>query len=196
MQQILHCTAPPQYYLEFLDVMASLEVMVSPGLNGLLGQDGPMGPPGSCQENDVETQISERLRLLSGCNCENCTRIFEVDLTTGVYEQSSQSETALTWIQQPNSPTGTCTRQGVMKATFPQPREENQPCRLTFDFHLQPNSSGFTFDIGDSPTVNGHGGDAGTTSNAAEVHSLTASFNIFTGTRPGYVDYATNGHIP
>ena len=71
------------------------------------------------------------------------TFFFEFDHTTGVYEQASQSETALTWIQQPNSPAGTCTRQGVLKATFPQPREENQPCSLEFDFHLQPNATGF-----------------------------------------------------
>ena len=42
--------------------------------------------------------------------------------------------------------------------------------------------------------MNGYGGDAGTTSNAAEVHSQATSFNIFTGTIPGYLDYATNGH--
>ena len=188
----LHCSSPVLPGIPGRDGLPGRDGV--PGLNGLPGRDGPMGPPGSCQENDVEAQISDRLRLLSGCNCENCTRIFEVDLTTGVYEQASQSETTLTWIQQPNSPAGTCTRQGVMKVTFPQPREGNQPCRLKFDFHLQPNASGFTFDIGDSPTVNGYGGDAGTTSNAAEVHSQATSFNIFTGTIPGYLDYATNGH--
>ena len=189
----LHCSSPVLPGIPGRDGLPGRDGV--PGLNGLPGRDGPMGPQGSCQENDVEAQISDRLRLLSGCNCENCTRIFEVDLTTGVYEQASQSETTLTWIQQPNSPAGTCTRQGVMKATFPQPREGNQPCRLKFDFHLQPNASGFTFDIGDSPTVNGYGGDAGTTSNAAEVHSQATSFNIFTDTIPGYLDYATNGHI-
>ena len=167
-----------------------------PGLNGLPGQDGPVGPPGSCPEKDeIETQLNETLRLLSGCNCENCTRIFEVHLTSGEYELASQSETTLNWILQPNSPAGTCTRQGVMRATFPQPREGKQPCRLKFDFHLLPNSSGITFDIGDSPTVNGYGGNSGTTSNSAEVHSLVNNFLVYTGSYPGYLDYTTNGHL-
>ena len=166
------------------------------GLNGLPGRDGPVGPPGSCPEKDeIETQLNKTLHVLRGCNCENCTHIFEVDLTSGEYELTSQSETTLSWILRPNSPAGTCTRRGVMRATFPQPREGKQPCRLKFDFHLQPNSSGITFNIGDSPTVNGYGGDAGTTSNSAEVHSSGNDFLVFTGSYPGYLDYATNGHI-
>ena len=167
----------------------------TPGLNGLPGRDGPMGPPGSCLQKAIETKFNETLPLLSGCNCENCSRIFEVDLTSGKYEQASQSETSLAWLQQPNSPSGTCLRQGVMRATFPQPREGNQPCRLKFDFHLQPNTSGFAFDIGDSPTVNGYGGDAGTTSNAAEVHSIRSSFFVYCGVLPGHADYAKNGIV-
>ena len=179
-----------------------------PGLNGLPGRDGPVGPPGSCPEKDeienLKAQLNETLHKLAtrdetvpatGCSCENCTGIFEVDLTSGEYQLASQSQTALSWTVLPTSPAGTCTRQGVMRATFPQPREGKQPCRLKFDFQFQRSKSGFTFDIGDSPTVNGYGGDAGTTSNAAEVHSKESSFLIYSGVYPGYLDYTTDGLV-
>lgn len=37
---------------------------------------------------------------------------------------------------------------------------------------------GFTFNIGDSPTNNGFGGDGGTTSNSAEIHSSENRFYV------------------
>lgn len=37
---------------------------------------------------------------------------------------------------------------------------------------------GFTFNIGDSPTNNGYGGDGGTTSNSAEIHSNDNRFYV------------------
>ena len=96
----LHCYSPVLPGIPGRDGLPGRDGV--PGLNGLPGRDGPVGPPGSCQEKDAEAQISDQLRLLLGCHCENCTSIFEVDLTTGVYEQASPSETTLTWIQQPN----------------------------------------------------------------------------------------------
>ena len=150
-----------------------------PGLNGIPGRDGPPGPPGSCLVRD----------------CANCTRILEVDLTSGYYNISSPSETTLNWNVYPNSPAGTCTRQGVMTATFPQPRQGRQPCRLKFVFHFQSNRTDVTFDIGDSPPANGYGGDADTTSNAAEVHGVNNHTYVFTGTLPGYRDYTIDGHL-
>ena len=82
-----------------------------------------------------------------------------------------------------------------MTATFPQPRQGRQPCRLKLDFHFQASRVGWTFDIGDSPTVNGYGSDAGTTSNAAEVHSLNNHTLTYIGTLPGYRDYTIDGHL-
>ena len=179
-----------------------------PGLNGLPGRDGPEGPPGRCPVEDkigeLRAQLNDTLEMLSvlkeseseiRCSCENCTRIFEVDLSTGKYEYVSQSDVSLNWNRRPTSPAGTCTRQGVMTATFPRPRQGRQPCKLKFVFHFQSNRAGFTFDIADSPTVNGYGGDAGTTSNAAEVHNLNNHTLIYTGTLPGYRDYTIDGHL-
>jgi hypothetical protein len=37
---------------------------------------------------------------------------------------------------------------------------------------------GFTFNIGDSATNNGYGGDGGTTSNSAEIHSNDNRFYV------------------
>lgn len=55
--------------------------------------------------------------------------------------------------------------------------------------------AGITFDIGDSPTVNGYGGDAGTTSNAAEVHSFNNILYLYTGNLPGYLSYAIDARL-
>lgn len=43
--------------------------------------------------------------------------------------------------------------------------------------------SGFTFNIGDSPTNNGYGGDSGTTSNSAEIHSNENRFYVWLNTK-------------
>lgn len=37
---------------------------------------------------------------------------------------------------------------------------------------------GFTFNLGDSTTNNGYGGDGGTTSNSAEIHSNDNRFYV------------------
>ena len=183
-------------------VAAFMFLLIEQGLCGPAGPPGPPGPPG--QAGPVEpkgssptqpSKTSETLRLLKSCGCENCTGIFEVDLTSGKYKLASQSQTTLSWIVLPTSPAGKCTRQGVMKATFPRPRQGRQQCRLKFDLYLQKGKSGFTFDIGDSPTVNGYGGDAGTTSNAAEVHTLNNNFLIFSNNYPGYLDYANDAKL-
>ena len=40
---------------------------------------------------------------------------------------------------------------------------------------------------------NGYGGDAGHTSNAAEVHNINNDLFVYTNTLLGYTDYSTNG---
>ena len=59
----LHCSSPVLPGIPGRDGLPGRDGV--PGLNGLPGRDGPVGPPGSCQEKDVEAQISDRLRLLS-----------------------------------------------------------------------------------------------------------------------------------
>ena len=46
------------------------------------------------------------------------------------------------------------------------------------DFNMGSQVQGFTFNIGDSSTNNGYGGDGGTTSNSAEIHSNDNRFYV------------------
>lgn len=48
-----------------------------------------------------------------------------------------------------------------------------------FDLAFGENLSGFTFNIGDSPSNNAYGGDSGTTSNSAEIHSNDNRFYVW-----------------
>ena len=48
-----------------------------------------------------------------------------------------------------------------------------------FDLDFGEIISGFTFNIGDSPTNNAYGGDTGTTSNSAEIHSNDNRFYVW-----------------
>lgn len=47
-----------------------------------------------------------------------------------------------------------------------------------FDLTMGSQIQGFTFNIGDSSTNNGYGGDGGTTSNSAEIHSNDNRFYV------------------
>lgn len=46
------------------------------------------------------------------------------------------------------------------------------------DLSMGAQIQGFTFNLGDSPTNNGYGGDGGTTSNSAEIHSNDNRFYV------------------
>ena len=69
-----------------------------------------------------------------------------------------------------------CSGEGVLKLKF-EPDGTKKIARL--DFELGNIVSGFTFNIGDSPTNNGYGGDSGTTSNSAEIHSNDNRFYVW-----------------
>ena len=60
-----------------------------------------------------------------------------------------------------------------------------------FDLYLQNDikPGRFAFNIGDS-TNNGYGGDAGTTSNAAEVHNVFKRWYVYSNNLLGYGSYA------
>ena len=91
-----------------------------------------------------------------------------------------------------NPPSQTCDRQGVLRINFREACNFTQNCKLRFDFSLQPNHTGYNFNIGDSSN-NGFGGDAGHTSNSAEAHNINYSFLVLANTLPGYANATING---
>ena len=80
-----------------------------------------------------------------------------------------------------------------MKITFPNPQNGPQQCKLHFDLHLQ-SSSGWNFNIGDSSN-DGYGGDAGHTSNAAEVHNINDDLFVYSNILPGYENFANKDSL-
>ena len=118
------------------------------------------------------------------------TTIFEADLTSGSPYISNSWGGSIEWMKT-LSGSGTCSRQGVVKITFPRPQYGQQKCKLLFDLHLQSDlsSSVWNFDIADSSN-DGYGGDAGHTSNAAEVHNIDDDLYIYSNILPGYENIA------
>ncbi|CAF1339759.1 unnamed protein product [Adineta steineri] len=80
----------------------------------------------------------------------------------------------------PNADVRECTAQGVVRLTF-DPSGTRRIAR--FDLNMGSQIQGFTFNIGDSATNNGYGGDGGTTSNSAEIHSNDNRFYIWANTK-------------
>ena len=64
---------------------------------------------------------------------------------------------------------------GVLRLTF-DPYGTRRIAR--FDLSMGQQIQGFTFNLGDSATNNGYGGDGGTTSNSAEIHSNDNRFYV------------------
>ena len=78
-----------------------------------------------------------------------------------------------------------------MKITFPKPQYRQQKCKLLFDLYFLSDlsTSGWNFNIRDSSN-NGYVGDAGHTSNAAEVHNYHNDLYIYSNILPGYENFA------
>ena len=128
----------------------------------------------------------------SSCCCGGGWPIFDANLTSGQYFIAPES--GMSWSRSPidrNSRTS-CDMQGVLRIVFPRACNHMQKRRLQFDLYFASTRSGWNFDIGDS-TNNGYGGDAGHTSNAAEVHNINERFYVYTNTLNGYTDYSTSG---
>ena len=64
---------------------------------------------------------------------------------------------------------------GVIRLTF-NPLGSRRIAR--FDLTMGSQIQGFTFNFGDSSTKNGYGGEGGTTSNSAEIHSNDNRFYV------------------
>ena len=88
---------------------------------------------------------------------------------------------------------GACSRQGVIKITYPYPKYGKQKRCFKFDLHFS-SPIGWNFNIGDS-TNDGYGGDAGQTSNAAEVHNKGDSFYVYSNILDGYESYADSRYL-
>lgn len=100
------------------------------------------------------------------------TKVFEANLDTGyTYVRGGYG---ISWVTPLTGPvSGACSRQGVIKITYPAPQSRQQRRCFKFDFHFS-SPSGWNFNIGDS-TTNGYG----ETSNAAEVHNVGGSFYVY-----------------
>lgn len=132
------------------------------------------------------------IHQVSGTCCGEGWPIVDVNLTSGATINAPGS--GITWAKvlfDPNAQRG-CDMQGVLKIIFPQACNHAQKRRLQFDLYFSNSRSGWNFDISDS-TNNGYGGDAGHTSNAAEVHNINENFYLYSNTLPGYTDYTKTG---
>ena len=119
-------------------------------------------------------------------------KVFEANLDTGYSYVRPGS--GISWPKSLTGPvSGACSRQGVIKITFPYPKYGQQRCRFKFDLHLS-GAQGWNFNIGDS-TNNGYGGDAGQTSNAAEVHNIGDNFYVYSNILNGYESYADSRYL-
>lgn len=135
--------------------------------------------------------VNQKNSACSSCCHESGRQLFEVDLSSG--QSNITPESGISWskvITDPNSQID-CDMQGVLKIIFPAADNHKQTRKLQFDLYFSSNRSGFLFDIGDS-TVNGYGGDAGHSSNAAEVHSINEGLYVYSNILPGYTSYVTN----
>ncbi|CAF1663773.1 unnamed protein product [Adineta ricciae] len=107
----------------------------------------------------------------------------DIDVNNKTYVQRDLEN--INWISHltyldPNADVRECTAQGVVRLTF-DPFGSRRIAR--FDLSMGSQIHGFTFNIGDSATNNGYGGDGGTTSNSAEIHSNDNRFYIWANTK-------------
>ena len=127
------------------------------------------------------------------CSCQCCGEgwpVFDVDLTTG--ENFTASGSGMTWektLYNTSNSESYCDLKGVLKIEFPRACNHMQKIQLQFDLYFNSTRSGWNFDISDS-TNNGYGGDAGHSSNSAEIHSLGENMLLYTNT-PSYRDILT-----
>lgn len=107
----------------------------------------------------------------------------DIDVNNKTFEQRDLEN--INWISHltyldPNDEARECTAQGVIRLTF-DPLGVRRIAR--FDLTMGSQIQGFTFNFGDSSTNNGYGGDGGTTSNSAEIHSNDNRFYIWANTK-------------
>ena len=140
----------------------------------------PAGPP----------PAAPVVRTCSSSSSSQGNIIFSADLTNGSYYIANGWQ--ISWLKSLGPETGKCNLQGVVKITFPPSNNGQQNCKLKFDLHILEsdlnNDKGWVFDIADS-TNDGFGGDAGHSSNCAEVHNQRQRFLVYSNTLAGYQQY-------
>ncbi|KAI0234908.1 hypothetical protein LSAT2_014727 [Lamellibrachia satsuma] len=96
-----------------------------------------------------------------------------VDLTTGKTSVLPGNTPNVMWTKKPSSNGGRCKLQGVLRITPPR-------WARSVSFHMAfERSTSYSFNIGDSSTNNGWGGDSGTTRCDAEIHSYRDYLKVF-----------------
>lgn len=137
------------------------------------------------------------MRTITASRCLSCSQprdpispSFQVDLKN---RRAYGSDSNIAWVNYLRVKRGICATQGKLRIRFDKGCGPKRTARIDLWFARQ--VTGFTFDIGDSPTVNGYGGDSGTTPNTAEVHSKDRVFLIYSNVLTGHKDYTTNGHL-
>ncbi|KAL9988365.1 hypothetical protein ACROYT_G002802 [Oculina patagonica] len=136
--------------------------------------------------------------VIAAENCLSCrspreppSPSFQVNLLN---KKWSGSDSNIAWVDNlTGGKPGTCASQGKLRIRFDPRCGPKRTARIDLWFARQ--VTGFSFDIGDSPTVNGFGGDSGTTPNTAEVHGKERHLLIYSNVLTGYQDYTTNGHL-
>ncbi|KAL9988364.1 hypothetical protein ACROYT_G002801 [Oculina patagonica] len=140
------------------------------------------------------------LTILQAITAENCLSCrypreplspsFQVDLLN---KKWSGSDSNIAWVDHLVSKPGFCATQGKLRIRFDPRCGAKRTARIDLWFARQ--VTGFSFNIGDSPTVNGYGGDAGTTPNCAEVHGKEKYLLIYSNVLTGFRDYSTDGQL-
>ncbi|KAK7088724.1 hypothetical protein V1264_022610 [Littorina saxatilis] len=119
----------------------------------------------------VETALEQKLEKMQALEKQNTVDVLDVNLMTGV---TSSLPAGMTWHSKLTSGRGECAcdRQGVLKLTV----EGGMAAQINMTFS---HSSGFTFNVGDSVTNDGYGGDRNTQQNDAEVHSINNAIYFY-----------------
>ncbi|XP_066021920.1 uncharacterized protein [Pocillopora verrucosa] len=134
----------------------------------------------------------------SSSRCFTCSQprdpinpAWQVDLNTNrVY---STRDASIVLLERLKVVPGVCTNQGKIRIRFDKCWGSKRTARI--DLWFARKVTGFSFDIAQSPTVNGWGGDAGTTNKCAEVHGLHKTFLIYSNDFTGHEDYNTDAHM-
>ncbi len=148
------------------------------------------------QENCNCSQLIDSTRNVSCIRhcCGDGRLIFDADLTKGSFFLAPES--GITWLTSTYDPASSriCDIQRVLRINFQEACNFTQNCKLRFDFNFDEDFTGWNFNIGDSSN-DGNGGDAGHTSNAAEVHNINRQLRVLTNTLPGFTSITRNGNL-
>nr|KAG5685999.1 hypothetical protein BaRGS_028332 [Batillaria attramentaria] len=116
----------------------------------------------------------------SPCHLQSCGSDLCIDLTSGNVNGTVSSANGFAWHSALTSSSSPCTRQGVLKLTFNNSTRKRAEIFMRFS-----NSTDWSFNVGDSSTNNGWGGDAATQDSDAEVHSRSRTILFYGKGIPG-----------